>query len=202
MKTAKITKINWTTEWKWEHGTVYYFKLELDNWEHIELGKKSNDAFKLWDEVKYEDYIDAKGYTKQKEVKENPFKKTYNPEANNRGAMVGLAIKTAFENAYTCDEDFDKAAKLAKRIFDVAMEIYNWTDTPKEEDKTVDKEDDKQSSEKPWFNQENLDKFVTIAKQYKNADEALKEIKQYYRISKDNEGKVRRLYEDLELINS
>ena len=61
---------------------------------------------------------------------------------------------------------------------------------------------DKQDDEKPRFNKENLDKFVTIAKQYKSADEALKEIKQYYRISKDNEGKVRRLYEDLELINS
>ena len=57
-------------------------------------------------------------------------------------------------------------------------------------------------AEKPRFNKENLDKFTTIAKQYKNADEALNEIKQYYRISKDNEGKVRRLYEDLELINS
>lgn len=61
---------------------------------------------------------------------------------------------------------------------------------------------DKSDDEKPRFNKENLDKFVTIAKQYKSADEALKEIKQYYRISKDNEGKVRRLYEDLELINS
>lgn len=57
-------------------------------------------------------------------------------------------------------------------------------------------------AEKPRFNKENLDKFTTIAKQYKNADEALNEIKQYYRISKENEGKVRRLYEDLELINS
>ena len=64
------------------------------------------------------------------------------------------------------------------------------------------KTDTSVSDEKPRFNKENLDKFVTIAKQYKSADEALKEIKQYYRISKENEGKVRRLYEDLELINS
>jgi hypothetical protein len=57
------------------------------------------------------------------------------------------------------------------------------------------------SDEKPRFNKENLDKFVPIAKQYKNADEALKEIRSYYKISKDNESKIRRLYEDLELIN-
>ena len=58
------------------------------------------------------------------------------------------------------------------------------------------------SEDKPRFNKENLDKFVPIAKQYKNADEALKEIRSYYKISKDNEWKIRRLYEDLELINS
>lgn len=58
------------------------------------------------------------------------------------------------------------------------------------------------SDEKPRFNKENLDKFTTIAKQYKNADEALKEIRSYYKVSKDNEWKIRRLYEDLELINS
>lgn len=61
---------------------------------------------------------------------------------------------------------------------------------------------DKPNDDKPWFNKENLDKFVTIAKQYKNADEALKEIKSFYRISKEKESEVRRLYEDLELINS
>ena len=61
---------------------------------------------------------------------------------------------------------------------------------------------DKSNDDKPWFNKENLDKFVTIAKQYKNADDALKEIKSFYRISKEKESEVRRLYEDLELINS
>lgn len=68
--------------------------------------------------------------------------------------------------------------------------------------KEVSKADKSASDEKPRFNKENLDKFVTIAKQYKNADEALKEIKSFYRISKEKESEVRRLYEDLELINS
>lgn len=68
--------------------------------------------------------------------------------------------------------------------------------------KEVSKADTSASDEKPRFNKENLDKFTTIAKQYKNADEALKEIRSYYKVSKDNEWKIRRLYEDLELINS
>ena len=57
------------------------------------------------------------------------------------------------------------------------------------------------SDEKPRFNKENLDKFIPIAKQYKNADDALKEIRSYYKISKDNEWKIRKLYENLEVIN-
>ena len=59
----------------------------------------------------------------------------------------------------------------------------------------------KAEDEKPRFNKENLDKFVPIAKQYKTADDALKEIRSYYKISKDNEWKIRKLYENLEVIN-
>lgn len=61
---------------------------------------------------------------------------------------------------------------------------------------------DKQDDEKPWFNQENLDKFVGIAKQYKSADDALKEIKSYYRISRSMGEEVKKLYDNLQVINS
>lgn len=198
MKTATISKINGITEWKWEHGIVYYFKLEMDNGERIELGKKSNDAFKVWDEVKYEDYIDAKGYTKQKEVKENPFKKSYNPEANNRGAMVWLAIKTAFEKEYSDEKDFDKAATLARKIFAVAMDMYEGKEDAKDDAK---EEVTEQSEDKPRFNKEQLDMFTKAAGKYKNADEALKVIKSKYKIWKEKEAEVRKLYESLEVIN-
>ena len=88
--------------------------------------------------------------------------------------------------------------------------IDDWVDSDKtnngSNDWAVQKEtsntDTSASDEKPRFNKENLDKFVPIANQYKNADDALKEIRSYYKISKDNEWKIRRLYEDLELINS
>ena len=99
---------------------------------------------------------------------------------------------------------------LYMNAFDIVeqdmFDATSWKENKGSNAWTIQKEtsnaDTSVSDEKPRFNKENLDKFVPIAKQYKNADEALKEIKQYYRISKDNEGKVRRLYEDLELINS
>ena len=85
--------------------------------------------------------------------------------------------------------------------------IDDWVDSDKtnngssvqNEASKTDKSDAEE--EKPRFNKENLDKFVPIAKQYKNADEALKEIRSYYKISKDNEWKIRKLYENLEVIN-
>jgi len=55
MKTAKITNIEDVREWNSSDGarTVFYFKLELDNGEKGELGKKSRDALKIGDEITY-----------------------------------------------------------------------------------------------------------------------------------------------------
>ena len=61
---------------------------------------------------------------------------------------------------------------------------------------------DKLYVEKAWFNQENLDKFIEwkMHQQYKTLPDALKMIKQYYKISKAMEDKVKQLYESLETI--
>lgn len=55
--------------------------------------------------------------------------------------------------------------------------------------------------EKPRFNKEQLENFTKIASQYKNADEAIKVIKTKYRIWKEKEAEVRKLYESLKTIN-
>ena len=55
--------------------------------------------------------------------------------------------------------------------------------------------------EKPRFNKEQLENFTKIAPQYKNAEEALKIIKTKYRIWKEKEAEVRKLYESLKTIN-
>ena len=55
--------------------------------------------------------------------------------------------------------------------------------------------------EKAWFNKEQLDQFVKVANKYKDADEALKCIRSKYKIGKEKEGEVRKLYESLEIIN-
>lgn len=124
MKTAKITEITKVNEWKWPNGIIYYINMKLDNNEEISLWKKSKDAFKVGDTVNYE-MIEENGKTKYKEVKENPFKPrpTYNPEATNKGAMVWMAMKLAFEQLYD-KTNYNEVIQLATRIFEDAMEIY------------------------------------------------------------------------------
>jgi len=57
--TSKVESILNTREWSWPSGAVFYIQMKLENWETITLGKKSKDAYKVWDEVKYEAYTDA-----------------------------------------------------------------------------------------------------------------------------------------------
>lgn len=63
------------------------------------------------------------------------------------------------------------------------------------------KSDTSVSDEKPRFNKEQLEQFVKCAGNYKDADEALKVIKSKYKIWKEKEGEVRKLYDSLEVIN-
>ena len=123
MKTAKVLKVTIESR-DWQYGKMYSHKLELDNWETIKLNKKKDNSFKVWDTVNYEE----NGEWKWKEVKEEKNfqpKSTYNPEANNRWAMIGMAIKQAFDKVYQWEDDFQKAAYLAQRIFELAMDMYN-----------------------------------------------------------------------------
>ena len=71
--------------------------------------------------------------------------------------------------------------------------------TNKGEDAPAKKEE---KSEKPWFNKEQLDNLTKKAGDYESADAALVEVRKYYRLSKDMEANVRKLYDNLDAINS
>lgn len=85
--------------------------------------------------------------------------------------------------------------------------IDDWVDSDKtnngssvqNETNKTDKSDAEE--EKPWFNKEQLENFTKIAWDYKNADDALKIIRTKYRIWKEKEAEVRKLYESLKTIN-
>lgn len=85
--------------------------------------------------------------------------------------------------------------------------IDDWVDSDKtnngssvqNETSKTDKSDAEE--EKPRFNKEQLENFTKIAWDYKNADDALKIIRTKYRIWKEKEAEVRKLYESLKTIN-
>lgn len=140
MKTWKITEITKVNKWdKWEHWPIYYISMKLDNSEVITLGKKKEDAFKVGDTVNYEVIEEWK---KWKEVKENPFRPrvTFN-EWQNRGAMIWMSFKLAFEMMYDKTKDnYKDTVALAVRIYEDAMELYNkWEE--KSESKAEDNDE-------------------------------------------------------------
>lgn len=134
MKTGKITEITKVNKWdKGEHWPIYYISMKLDNSEVITLGKKKEDAFKVGDTVNYEVVEEGK---KRKEVKENPFRPKANYESNNKWAMIGMALKIAFECYYDKKADnFKDTIEFAKGIVDEAMNML-------EEDKPESTEND------------------------------------------------------------
>lgn len=124
MKTAKILEITDSKERQGPNGTIHYIWMKLDNGETISLWKKKPDALKVGDTVNYEV---VEEWRKWKEVKIDNFSwKKWYPEANNRWAMIGMAIKLAFDKVYQWEDDYQKAAYLSQRIFELAMEMYNW----------------------------------------------------------------------------
>ena len=146
MKTAKIIEITKVNEWDWPHWKLYYINMALDNKEFISLGKKKPDAFKVGDTVNYEDYTDDKGKIKQREVKENTFKpKTYNSD-NNTGAMIGMAMKLAFEHLYD-KTNYNETYNLAVRIFEDSMALLENYWKNKSESKS---EEDNEDSQLPF----------------------------------------------------
>lgn len=128
MKTSTVKEITKVNEWDWPHGKVFYINMKMENWDTISLGKKTEDAFKVWDTINWEDYSDAKWAIKQREVKENPFRPQANNQANCKSAKIWMAIKVAFDLVYK-DKWLDEAKKLTKEILLFATEL-EWEDSP------------------------------------------------------------------------
>lgn len=119
---AKIKDIVWINERnKGEHGPIYYITMKMDNDELITLWKKNKDSFKVWEEINYEV---VEEWRKRKEIKEFQ-RRPFNNEATNRGAMIWMAYKLAFEVYYNKEEkNFTDTIKFANEVFKEAMKTF------------------------------------------------------------------------------
>ena len=87
MKTSKILEITKTKLREGANGKLYYITLRLENGEYITLWKKKENAFKVGQEIKYEEVEKGK---KWKEVKEKSFSQ------DPKSAIVLTAFQVAF----------------------------------------------------------------------------------------------------------
>ena len=124
MKTSKITQITKTKVRDWPNGRVYYISLKLENGENITLWKKKEDAFKVGQEVKYEEIEKGK---KWKEIKEN-WLKASNPKKD----IVLIAFQVAFSNERLARSYKDCLNLVDKLIPEMEARI-NWTEAPRAE---------------------------------------------------------------------
>ena len=111
MKQSKIIQILKTNECESKYGKMYSITLKLENWETITLNKKKQDAFKVWQLIKYEE---IETWKKRKEVIE---KKQDNNQWNQRGYFTSIAFQIAFDKVYKSEDDYQKTIYLAQRIF-------------------------------------------------------------------------------------
>ena len=117
MKQSKITQILKTNEWESKYGKMYSITLKLENWETITLNKKKQNAFKLWDNVKYEE-IEA--WKKRKEIID---KKPESNQGNPRSYFTSVAFQIAFQN-YSWEDSYQFCSTLARRIYSDMMDNY------------------------------------------------------------------------------
>ena len=120
MKTSIIKEITNVNGWDSPNWKVYYHNMVMENGETISLGKKTENAFKVGDTVNWEDYTDKNWKTRQREVKENPFRERN--AQNSKSAKIWMCIKLAFDLVYK-DKWMDEAKKLAKEILLFANEL-------------------------------------------------------------------------------
>jgi len=131
MKTWKITKLVSVNEFNWDHWTTYYIKMELDNWDTISLWKKNKDAFKVWDEVKYEEYQNSKWFTAWKEVRENNWYRKSDNRQSQEWYFTSIAFQIWFQgfNPLDDNENFQARVLASRRIFSEMMDNYSNPDT-------------------------------------------------------------------------
>lgn len=128
MKTSKILEITKTKLREGANGNLYYITLRLENGEYITLWKKKENAFKVGQEIKYEEVEKGK---KWKEVKEN-----WNGK-NQKVDIVTAAFQIAFGATNLANSYADRLSLVDKLIPEIESRI-NGTNTKPHKRKEVE----------------------------------------------------------------
>ena len=128
-KTAKIKKILKVRKYDGQHGTTYYFTLEMDNGDKGEIGKKNETALNVGDSLTYET-TEKNGYVHFKEFREQNGSgpRRFAPAPSASPAVVALTVAQAITaaNIAVSGKPLEMNDALAKRMTDFAGHIETW----------------------------------------------------------------------------
>ena len=117
--TSKIKEIISVKEWDGQYGKMYSYSLHMENWEYPKLNKTKKDAFKIGDEITYEE---VEPWKKWKEVKQSNW--WYKAkQSDQRGYFTSIAFQIAFQ-FYKWEDTYQECSTLARRIFADMMDNY------------------------------------------------------------------------------
>jgi hypothetical protein len=127
-KTAKVKEILQKRKWDGPNGTVFYYKLELDNGEIGEIGKKKDNAIHVGEPLTYTSEESDYGL-KFKAVTQNGFSGG-GFKGGQRGSSASFALSYAKD--LTCSmvaagktQDL-KAVQIAEATIIIACRFRDW----------------------------------------------------------------------------
>lgn len=117
-KKSKVHKILSVNPYNWPSGLIYYFTLNMENWDTWSIGKKNQEAIKEWQELEYTTEI-KNGKNVFVEYKPNNFSKSWSYQRDHNKDAVWFAMAYA--------KDLVVAGKCdISQITDTAEKLYAW----------------------------------------------------------------------------
>lgn len=129
MKTSTIKVIHSVKEYtKWKHWPVWYFTMDMENGDKINMWKKSSDAFQLGQEITYiTEEADEYGIMKAKHPKPEEMPQTDKPTPTATTPSRGWSQQASFSLSYS--KDLCIAGKIEFKdllpVADVLLERLN-----------------------------------------------------------------------------
>ena len=126
---SKVVEIKSVKDRTWPNGIIHFFTCKMENWDTINLGKKSADAIQLWSEINYDivEWPNEYWVCKVKEVREE-FKHNWGKTSfskNYRADFVSYACSYAKDYLVSRPTlTMDKFAPVANEMLERMLKSY------------------------------------------------------------------------------
>lgn len=121
VKTAKVTGVLGCKSWSGPKGTIYFHKIELDNGEVGEIGKKKENAFNIGDSVTYTSEQTEYGLKFKAVQENNGFR-----GGQQRGSSASFALSYAKDLVCAAEGKLSSVKDMTEATLMVASRFHAW----------------------------------------------------------------------------